>query len=57
MRTADERVTSGFQEGVMKTRMQPIGNAWSKLPRLVRDLSIDLSKKIDLEMFTVNTEL
>ena len=31
-------VTSDLQEGVMKTRMQPIGNAWAKLPRLVRDL-------------------
>ena len=32
-------VTSELQEGVMKTRMQPIGNAWAKLPRLVRDLA------------------
>ena len=31
-------ITSDLQEGVMKTRMQPIGNAWAKLPRLVRDL-------------------
>ena len=30
----------------MKTRMQPIGNAWAKLPRLVRDLSHELGKKI-----------
>ncbi len=33
-------ITSDLQEGVMKTRMQPIGNAWNKLPRLVRDLSL-----------------
>ena len=32
-------ITSELQEGVMKTRMQPIGNAWAKLPRLVRDLA------------------
>ena len=32
-------VTSELQEGVMKTRMQPIGNAWAKLPRLIRDLN------------------
>lgn len=51
------QVTSELQEGVMKTRMQPIGNAWSKLPRLVRDLSIDLSKKIDLQMLGADTEL
>lgn len=50
-------VTSELQEGVMKTRMQPIGNAWSKLPRLVRDLSRDLKKKIDLVMIGQDTEL
>ncbi|MBX9752676.1 MAG: Hpt domain-containing protein, partial [Roseococcus sp.] len=33
------QITSDLQDGVMKTRMQPIGNAWAKLPRLVRDLS------------------
>ena len=32
-------VTAELQEGVMKTRMQPIGNAWQKLPRVVRDLA------------------
>jgi two-component system chemotaxis sensor kinase CheA len=51
------QVTSELQEGVMKTRMQPIGNAWSKLPRLVRDLSIELNKKIDLVMLGADTEL
>jgi two-component system chemotaxis sensor kinase CheA len=51
------RVTTELQEGVMKTRMQPIGNAWSKLPRLVRDLSHELKKKIDLEMIGQHTEL
>src|SRR6185312_12131742 len=30
-------VTTELQEGVMKTRMQPIGNAWAKLPRIIRD--------------------
>jgi len=50
-------VTSELQEGVMKTRMQPIGNAWSKLPRVVRDLSIELGKKIDLQMVGADTEL
>ena len=49
--------TSELQEGVMKTRMQPIGNAWSKLPRIVRDLSHELSKKIDLQMHGAETEL
>ncbi|MBL1420464.1 MAG: chemotaxis protein CheA, partial [Alphaproteobacteria bacterium] len=50
-------VTAELQEGVMKTRMQPIGNAWQKLPRIIRDLSNDLDKKIDLEMIGAETEL
>ena len=50
-------VVSDLQEGVMKTRMQPIGNAWSKLPRIIRDLSIELNKKIELEMKGQDTEL
>ena len=50
-------VTTELQEGVMKTRMQPIGNAWSKLPRIVRDLSHELGKKIDLRMLGAETEL
>jgi len=51
------QVTSELQEGVMKTRMQPIGNAWAKLPRIVRDLSVELGKKIDLQMMGAETEL
>jgi two-component system chemotaxis sensor kinase CheA len=51
------QITSELQEGVMKTRMQPIGNAWSKFPRLIRDLSNDLHKKIDLKMIGESTEL
>jgi two-component system, chemotaxis family, sensor kinase CheA len=50
-------VTAELQEGVMKTRMQPIGNAWQKLPRIVRDLSSDLGKQIELEMHGADTEL
>jgi two-component system chemotaxis sensor kinase CheA len=50
-------ITSDLQEGVMKTRMQPIGNAWAKLPRLVRDLALELGKKIDLDMKGAETEL
>ena len=41
----------------MKTRMQPIGNAWQKLPRVVRDLAAELGKRIDLEMHGADTEL
>ena len=50
-------VTAELQEGVMKTRMQPIGVAWQKLPRIVRDLSTELDKPIELEMYGADTEL
>ena len=50
-------VTAELQDGVMKTRMQPIGNAWQKLPRIVRDLAQELDKKIDLQMHGADTEL
>ena len=51
------RIVSDLQDSVMKTRMQPIGNAWAKLPRIVRDLSSELKKKINLEMEGEDTEL
>jgi two-component system chemotaxis sensor kinase CheA len=51
------QVVSELQESVMKTRMQPIGNAWSKLPRVVRDVSAELGKRIELEMRGKETEL
>jgi len=50
-------VTTELQEGVMKTRMQPIGNIWSKFPRVVRDLAISCGKKVRLEMEGKETEL
>jgi two-component system, chemotaxis family, sensor kinase CheA len=50
-------VTAELQEGVMKTRMQPVGNAWQKLPRIVRDLANELGKDIELEMDGAETEL
>jgi two-component system chemotaxis sensor kinase CheA len=50
-------ITSELQEGVMKTRMQPIGSAWNKLPRLVRDLAQETGKKIIIEMRGQDTEL
>jgi two-component system, chemotaxis family, sensor kinase CheA len=50
-------ITAELQDGVMKTRMQPIGNAWSKLPRIIRDLSAELDKKIDLVLDGADTEL
>ncbi len=50
-------ITSELQEGVMKTRMQPINNVWAKLPRVVRDLSKELGKEIKIEMVGKDTEL
>ena len=41
----------------MKTRMQPIQNAWNKLPRVVRDLSAQLGKHIQVKMEGADTEL
>jgi two-component system chemotaxis sensor kinase CheA len=50
-------ITTELQEGVMKTRMQPIGNVWSKFPRIVRDLSQICGKKVRVEMEGPETEL
>ncbi len=50
-------ITTELQEQVMKTRMQPIGNAWAKFPRLIRDLALELNKKIELRMMGAETEL
>jgi two-component system chemotaxis sensor kinase CheA len=50
-------VATELQEHVMKTRMQPIGNVWSKLPRVVRDLAITCGKQVRIEMVGKQTEL
>jgi len=50
-------VVSELQESVMQTRMQPIGNAWNKLPRIIRDISVELGKKVNLDMRGSDTEL
>jgi two-component system chemotaxis sensor kinase CheA len=50
-------ITTELQEGVMKTRMQPIRKAWSKLPRVVRDLSATCGKKVEVRMEGEDTEL
>lgn len=51
------RVTTDLQEAVMRTRMQPIGGAWTKLPRLVRDLAQASGKQLALELHGAETEL
>ena len=50
-------ITTELQEGVMKTRMQPIGNIWSKFPRVVRDLATACRKQVNIEMEGKETEL
>jgi two-component system chemotaxis sensor kinase CheA len=50
-------ITSELQEGIMKTRMQPIDHIWSKLPRVIRDLSNSLGKQVQLVMQGKETEL
>ncbi|MDR0683868.1 MAG: chemotaxis protein CheA [Spirochaetaceae bacterium] len=51
------RITSELQEGVMRIRMVPISQIFSRFPRLVRDLSKTLSKKINLVIEGEETEL
>jgi len=50
-------ITTELQEGVMKTRMQPIGNIWNKFPRVVRDLARSCDKRVELVMEGESTEL
>jgi two-component system, chemotaxis family, sensor kinase CheA len=50
-------ITSELQEGVMKTRTQPIGNSWSKVPRTVRDVAMNCGKQVRIEMEGQETEL
>jgi two-component system chemotaxis sensor kinase CheA len=50
-------LTTELQAGVMKTRMQPVGNVWGKFPRLVRDLAVACGKKVRLDMDGQETEL
>ena len=50
-------IASELQEGVMKTRMQPIDHVWQKVPRVVRDLSLQCGKQVRVEMEGRETEL
>jgi two-component system chemotaxis sensor kinase CheA len=51
------QVTTQLQEGIMQTRMQPIGTIFSRFPRIVRDMSRNLNKQIDVEMKGAEVEL
>ena len=50
-------LTTELQEGIMKTRLQPIGTVWNKFPRVVRDLAHACGKLVDLELDGNETEL
>ena len=52
-----DMVTADLREAVMKARMQPVSNIFSKMPRMVRDLSRTLGRKVGLEMDGQDTEL
>ncbi|MEH1873444.1 chemotaxis protein CheA [Nostoc sp.] len=50
-------LTAELQEGVMKTRLQPISSIWQKFPRVTRDLAIASGKEVEVEMEGADTEL
>jgi two-component system chemotaxis sensor kinase CheA len=50
-------ITAELQDRVMKTRMQPVGTAWRKLPRIVRDICRETGKRIELRLEGEATEL
>src|SRR5258706_1349853 len=50
-------ITTELQAGVMKTRMQPIGNIWDQFPRTVRDVALTCGKEVNIEMEGRETEL
>jgi two-component system chemotaxis sensor kinase CheA len=52
-----DRITAELQDGVMKTRLQPIRTAWSAFPRMVRDLALALDKRAGVETDGEDTEL
>ena len=51
------RLTAALQDGVMRTRMQPVRNAWRKYPRIVRDLAKQCGKLCEVELQGGDTEL
>ena len=52
-----DTVTLELQERMMKTRMQPISQVWTKFPRLIRDIAQDSGKKVELIQIGAETEL
>ena len=50
-------ITADLQDGVMRTRLQPINTAWARFPRVVRDLGLALGKQVRVETDGDDTEL
>ncbi|MFV0632946.1 chemotaxis protein CheW [Demequina sp.] len=50
-------IAGELQQGVMKTRMQPIDHVWAKVPRMVREVSAALGRSVQLQMVGKDTEL
>ncbi len=51
------QVTTEMQEGIMQTRMQPIGTVFNRFPRIIRDMSRQLSKQIEVQIEGAEVEL
>ncbi len=51
------QVTSELQEGIMQTRMQPIGTVFNRFPRIIRDMSRQLGKQIEVQIKGAEVEL
>ena len=52
-----ERITTNLHDAVMKVRMVPVERVFNRFPRMVRDLSKELNKEINLEMYGEDTEV
>jgi two-component system, chemotaxis family, sensor kinase CheA len=52
-----DAITTELQEGIMRTRMQPIGTLWVKYPRLARDLALECGKQVRIRTEGEHTEL
>src|SRR5690606_20521144 len=52
-----ERITTNLHDAVMQVRMVPIERVFNRFPRMVRDLSKELDKKVNLIMYGENTEV
>ena len=52
-----DQVTSEMQEGIMQTRMQPIGSVFTRFPRIIRDMARQLGKQIEVQIQGAEVEL